>query len=119
MAESERARPLESVLADIEEAAEAAGELIGRGKAAWDDDRLLRLAGEAVIDRVADAANRLPDEVKQAVPDVPWDDIRDIRILVDHICHRVDYEALWKTLAEDMPSLLRQLRRRRSRIGRR
>jgi uncharacterized protein with HEPN domain len=44
-------------------------------------------------------------------PDVPWDDIRDVRILVDHIYHRVDYEALWKTLGEDVPLLLERLRR--------
>jgi uncharacterized protein with HEPN domain len=111
MAGRKKPRPLDAVLADIEEAAEAAGELIGRGKDAWEDDRLLRLAGEAVIGRIADAANRLPDEVKQSVPDVPWDDIRDIRILVDHIYHRVDYEALWKTLGEDVPLLLERLRR--------
>jgi uncharacterized protein with HEPN domain len=111
MAGRKKARPLDAVLADIEEAAEAARELIGRGKDAWEADRLLRLAGEAVIGRIADAANRLPDEVKQSVPDVPWDDIRDIRILVDHIYHRVDYEALWKTLGEDVPLLLERLRR--------
>ena len=111
MTDRKKPMPLDGVLADIEEAAEAARELIGRGKAAWEDDRLLRLAGEAVIGRIADAANRLPDEVKQAVPDVPWDDIRDIRILVDRIYHRVDYEALWKTLGEDVPLLLQRLRR--------
>ena len=111
MADRKKSRPLDAVLADIEEAAEAARELIGRGKDAWEDDRLLRLAGEAVIGRIADAANRLPDEVKRSVPDVPWDDIRDIRILVDHIYHRVDYEALWKTLGEDVPLLLERLRR--------
>jgi len=111
MADRKKPSPLDAVLADIEEAAEAARELIGRGKDAWEDDRLLRLAGEAVIGRIADAANRLPDEVEQSVPDVPWDDIRDIRILVDHIYHRVDYEALWKTLGEDVPLLLERLRR--------
>ena len=111
MADRKKARPLDPVLADIEEAAEAAREIIGRGRDAWDHDRLLRLAGEAVIGRIADAANRLPDEVKQAVPDVPWDDIRDIRILVDHIYHRVDYGALWQTLEEDVPLLMRRLRR--------
>ena len=111
MADRRKPRPLDPVLADIEEAAEAARELIGRGKDAWEEDRLLRLAGEAVIGRIADAANRLPAEVKRAMPEVPWDDVRDIRILVDHIYHRVDYEALWETLAEDVPLLLRQLRR--------
>jgi len=111
MADRKKARPLDPVLADIEEAAEAALELIGRGRDAWDHDRLLRLAGEAVIGRIADAANRLIDEVKRAVPDVPWDDIGGIRILVDHIYHRVDYGALWQTLEEDVPLLMRRLRR--------
>lgn len=104
-------RSFDAVLSDIEEAAEAALELVGRGREAWEGDRLLRLAGEAVIGRIADAANRLPDEVKDAVPDVPWDDLRDIRILVDHIYHRIDYDTLWETLATDVPDLLERLRR--------
>jgi uncharacterized protein with HEPN domain len=106
-----KARPLDAVLADIEEAAEAANDIVSRGRDAWERDRLLRLAGEAVIGRIADAANRLPDPVKRAVSDVPWDDIRDMRILVDHIYHRIDYGALWTTLEEDVPHLLERLRR--------
>ncbi len=108
MPESNR-RPLGAVLADIDDAAKAVAELLDRGKDAWDQDRLLRLAGEALIGRIADAVNRLPDEIKAAMPDVQWDDIRDIRILVDHIYHRIDYDALWKTLEEDVAHLRRQL----------
>ena len=105
---------MDDTLDDIEDVAEAAEDLVGRGRDAWDEDRLLRLAGEAVIGRIADASNRLPDDVKAAVPDVPWDDIRDIRILVDHIYHRVDYDSLWQTLATDVPDLLSHLRRWRA-----
>jgi uncharacterized protein with HEPN domain len=104
-------RPFAAVIGDIEEAAQAAAELLARGKEAWDADRLLRLAGEAVIGRIADAAGRLPEQVKAAMPDVPWDDIHDIRILVDHVYHRIDYDALWVTLMEDVPLLLEQVRR--------
>ncbi|MBI2238998.1 MAG: DUF86 domain-containing protein [Actinobacteria bacterium] len=111
MGDHKETRPLDAVLADIEEAGEAAREIVERGRDAWDGDRLLRLAGEAVIGRIADAANRLPDRVKTAVPNVSWDDIRDIRILVDHIYHRIDYGALWTTLEEDVPQLVEQLRR--------
>lgn len=114
MADRSRNRPPDDVLDDIEDAAEAAAELAGRGRESWDEDRLLRLAGEAVIGRLADAANRLPDEVKEAVPDVPWDDILNIRILVDHVYHRVDYDSLWETLATDVPDLLARLRRWRA-----
>lgn len=111
MARRKKRRPVDAVVADIEEAAETGAELVARGKADWDGDRLLQLAGEAIIGRIADAANRLPDEVKEATPKVPWDDIRDIRILVDHIYHRIDYDALWKTLEDDIPQLIHELRR--------
>lgn len=111
MDDRKETRPLDAVLADIDEAGEAAREIVGRGRDAWDGDRLLRLAGEAVIGRIADAVNRLPDRVKTAVPHVSWDDIRDIRILVDHIYHRLDYGALWTTLEEDVPQLVERLRR--------
>lgn len=110
----DRERPFEAILDDIEDAAGAAAELVGRGRAAWADDRLLRLAGEAVIGRIADSANRLPDEIKDAIPEIPWDDIRDIRIVVDHIYHRVDYDALWQTLSTDVPVLSERLRRWRA-----
>ena len=110
MTPQKRRRPVDAIIADIEQAGEAAAELIARGRTAWDGDVLLRLAGEAVIGRIADATNRLPDEIKDAIPEVPWNDIRDIRILVDHIYHRIDYDALWVTLRDDVPFLLRRLR---------
>jgi uncharacterized protein with HEPN domain len=109
MASEKGGRRADSVLADIEEAAAAAAELVARGKSVWKKDRLIRFAGEAIIGRLADAAGRLPEGVKTAIPDVPWDDIRDIRILVDHIYHRIDYEILWRTLKEDVPHLRRRL----------
>jgi uncharacterized protein with HEPN domain len=34
--------------------------------------------------------------------------------LVDHIYHRVDHDALWQTLATDVPALLEHLRRWRA-----
>lgn len=110
MISEKRRPPIDAVITDIEEAGEAAADLIGRGRKAWEDDVLHRLAGEAVIGRIADATTRLPKEIKNSMPDVPWDDIRDIRILVDHIYHRVDYEILWRTLTEDVPHLRRKLK---------
>jgi uncharacterized protein with HEPN domain len=112
MAARNQTRSADSVLADIEEAADAAHDIVRKGKDAWDGDRLLRLAGEAVIGRIADAASRMPDDVRGALPDIPWDDIRGIRILVDHIYHRIDYDILWTTLEKDVPHLVQELRRR-------
>ena len=112
MMRQKRRRPVDAIIADVDQAADAAAELIRRGRRAWNEDVLLRLAGEAVIGRMADATNRLPKEVKDSIPDVPWDDVRDLRILVDHIYHRIDYDALWETLDKDVPKLIERLRER-------
>jgi len=102
-------RPAGEIVADIQDAGAAAADLVAKGKEAWDADRLLRFAGEAVIGRIAEAAGRLPKEVTDAIADVPWEDIRDIRILVVHIYHRIDYDQLWKTLEDDVPFLMERV----------
>ncbi|MGC9155200.1 MAG: DUF86 domain-containing protein [Ferrimicrobium sp.] len=83
--------------------------MVSRGIDAWREDRLLRLAGEAVISRIGDAANKLPEEVRLSTPQVPWDEIRSNRILVAHIYHRIDYEIIWETLVKDIPQMVNAL----------
>jgi uncharacterized protein with HEPN domain len=74
---------------------------------------ILRLAAEAVVNRLGDAAGKLPDEVRSAMPAVPWDEIRANRVLVAHICHRIDPEILWAT-TQDVPRLAVGVERWRS-----
>ncbi|HUP16047.1 MAG TPA: hypothetical protein VM848_08370 [Acidimicrobiia bacterium] len=52
-------RPVDKIVADLLDAVGAARELIGRGRDSYDSDRLLRLAGEAVIGRIGDSAAKL------------------------------------------------------------
>jgi uncharacterized protein with HEPN domain len=96
---------------DLLDAASAAAEIVARGEEAWHHDRLLRLAGEAVINSIGDAAGKLPDEVRWAMPTVPWDEIRANRVLVAHIYHRIDPDILWATLSQDIPRLASELDR--------
>jgi len=56
-------RGVDDLLADLAEAADAAAELVRLGKERWDTERLLCLAGEAVIGRLGDIATELPNEV--------------------------------------------------------
>jgi len=104
-------RTVEKIIADILDAASASAEIVSRGKDARSEDRILRLAGEAVINRIGDAANNLPEDVRAAIPGVPWDDIRANRVLVAHIYHRIDYDILRATLAHDVPRLAAELER--------
>ncbi len=76
-------RDVDKLVGDLLDASSAADQIVARGRDAWHGDRLLRLAGEAVISRIGDAASKLPDDVRAAMPGIAWE----------------DYAILWDTLA--------------------
>ena len=104
-------RGVEDLLADLAEAADAAAELVSLGKKRWVTERPLRLAGEAVIGRLGDIATKLPDEVIKATPEIPWREVKGMRIIAAHAYHRIDYEEVWVTLRDDVPRMDQAIRR--------
>lgn len=60
---------------------------------------------------VAEAATHLPDELLAREADIPWRDVRGIRIVLDHAYHRVDPDIIWRTVDADLPVLLAAARR--------
>ncbi|MPZ86708.1 MAG: DUF86 domain-containing protein [Nitriliruptorales bacterium] len=98
-------RPVGALIADLLDACDAAADIVERGKTAWNEDRLHPLAGEAVVGRLGDAAAKLPTQVTDAIPEVPWSDVIGLRIRVDHVYHRLDYDTMWETLYRDVPAL--------------
>lgn len=98
-------RRLDDLLADLAEAVDAANELVNLGKERWVAERPLRLASEAVIGRLGDIATKLPDEGIEAVPDIPWREVKGMRIIAAHAYHRIDYELVWATLRDDVPRM--------------
>ena len=110
-------RGLDDLLADLDEAADAAAELVGLGKERWDTERPLRLAGEAVIGGLGDIATKLPDEVIEATPEIPWKLVKGMRIIAARAYHRIDYEEVWVTLRNDVPRLSGAINRWRQAQG--
>jgi uncharacterized protein with HEPN domain len=104
-------REVDDLLADLAEAVDAAAELVGLGKDRWDGERPLRLAGEAIIGRLGDVAAKLPDEVIKATPDIPWREVKGMRIIAAHAYHRIDYELVWVTLRDDVPRMAEAIAR--------
>jgi uncharacterized protein with HEPN domain len=104
-------RSVDKIVVDLLDAVQAASELVARGRDAYESDRMLRLAGEAVIGRIGDSASKLRDQIGDQLPsEIPWDDVIANRIIVDHVYHRVDYELLWNTLERDVPAFGARLR---------
>jgi len=104
-------RGVDDLLADLAEAVDAAAELVDLGKERWDAKRPLRLAGEAVIGRIGDVAAKLPDEVIKATPEIPWREVKGMRIIAAHAYHRIDYELVWVTLRDDVPRMAEAVKR--------
>jgi uncharacterized protein with HEPN domain len=84
---------------------------VSLGKERWDAERPLRLAGEAVIGRLGDVATKLPDEVIKATPELPWREVKGMRIVAAHAYHRIDYEEVWVTLRDDDPRMAEATKR--------
>lgn len=112
---SERQR-VEAVLSTLREDIESARDLVGRGREAFDADRLLRLSAEAILGRIGEAAKVLPDQVAQDVFGSDRTAWIGQRIVVDHIYHRLDYAAVWATLISDVSALADRLLRGAERL---
>lgn len=66
---------------------------------------------EAVVGRLGDIATKLPSDLVAGTSELPWAEIRGMRIIVDHAYHGIDYERVWRTLRDDVPELSRVVQR--------
>ena len=69
---------------------------------------------DAVIRRIeimGEAVGYLPDDLKAGYPEVPWQDIKDMRNKLIHDYGRVDLDLVWAVVRRDIPSLEPQIRR--------
>lgn len=55
---------------------------------------------------IGEAVGKLPDELKQRHPDVPWQDIKDFRNILIHEYFGVDLEIVWQVIHDELTPLL-------------
>jgi uncharacterized protein len=72
-------------------------------------DEHIRL--EAVDLCLGDVATKLPDEVLKATPEIPWREVKGMRIIAAHAYHRIDYEEVWIALRDDVPRMAEAIKR--------
>lgn len=109
------ARPARVRYDDVVQAAAYARIIVERGRATFNEDVTLRLAGERVIEMLAEAVSAVVDELERAYPDYPWHEPVGMRNLLAHEYWRSDPDLVWATLTRDVPeveSMIRDLQRR-------
>lgn len=93
------------------EAAEAAlGFVAGRQRSALDNDRMLSFALVRAIEIIGEAASKVGAETRLEMPTVPWPAMVAMRNRLIHAYFDLDPDILWKTVTEELPPLLDQLR---------
>lgn len=103
---------------DMQQAAqEVESMLAGKTLAQFLDDRVLLRAIERGIEIIGEAARRVSPDYAAAHPEIPWRQIIGQRNILAHEYGQIDHELLYKTAAEDIPRLIRQIEKRLPPLG--
>ena len=75
-------------------------------------------ASDIVIDAVirnleiiGEATKKLPQEIKESYPQVPWKDMAGMRDVLIHDYSGVKLEIVWKTIKKELPELKKEVQR--------
>ena len=93
----------------MDAAREALSFVVGRNSEDLGRDRMLVLALVKEIEIIGEAASRISDESRKALPRIPWPKIIAMRNRLIHAYADVDLSIVWDTLTGALPELLREL----------
>jgi len=81
----------------------------GRRREDLDSDEMLRFALVRALEIIGEAARRVSEQARQALPTVPWAEMAGMRNRLIHGYFDVNSEIVWRTATVDVPALARLL----------
>lgn len=106
-----RRDPWVSLRQMYDHAVEAKQFATGRTREDFGRDRMFYLSTVRLLEVVGEAANRIPRDFQQGVPDVPWGNLIALRNRIIHGYDTIDQQRLWETLQADLDPLILALRK--------
>jgi len=82
----------------------------GKTRVDLDEDEMLSLATSHAVEIIGEAAGRVPQDVWNQYPEIPWKEIVGTRNRLAHGYDAVDMRVLWDILTLDLPPLIEQLK---------
>jgi uncharacterized protein with HEPN domain len=73
------------------------------------NNRMLALSLVKELEIIGEAANNISQECQSRYPGIPWGDIIGMRNRLVHAYFGIDYDIVWQTVTENLPSLLSQI----------
>ena len=68
-------------------------------------------AFERVMELVGECAKRVPPELREKYPAVPWRHVTGMRDVISHAYEDLAYEILWSAVDNDLPTLKTEVQR--------
>ena len=96
-------------LLDILEAIEGIERRSGIDKDTFERDELVQTFMVHNTQVLGEAAAQLSEEFRAKHPDIPWRAISSMRNAVVHAYFRVDLDAVWTVVQNDLPSLKQRI----------
>jgi uncharacterized protein with HEPN domain len=82
-----------------------------RTRADLDRERMFELATMRLLEVIGEGATRLPNELRERHPDVPWASMIGVRNRLIHAYDRINHDIVWDILMADIPVVIEQLER--------
>jgi uncharacterized protein with HEPN domain len=102
-------RNARELLADILEAIQHIEKYTGEGRERFDADELVQTWVIRHLQIIGEAARKLPSEITEKYPEVPWSKIIGMRHILTHDYFDIDQEVVWAVVENDLPELKRQV----------
>jgi uncharacterized protein with HEPN domain len=71
----------------------------------FESDFKINFAVVRALEIIGEAAKRLPEEVRQRYPDIPWKGMSGMRDRIIHGYDNVDLQIVWDVVKRDIPKL--------------
>ncbi|WP_319201671.1 DUF86 domain-containing protein [uncultured Ilyobacter sp.] len=75
----------------------------------FEDNRLVRQAVERNLEIIGEALNRIPDDIQNKYPKIPWREIIGVRNFVIHQYFQVPQDIEWDIITNDLEGLKEDL----------
>jgi uncharacterized protein with HEPN domain len=77
----------------------------------FESDFRINYAVVRALEIIGDAVKRLPEELKQEFPDIPWKGMSGMRDRIIHGYDNVDLEIVWDVIKRDIPLIKPKIER--------
>lgn len=84
---------------------------MGNERGTFLEDDKTSFAVIRAIEVIGEAAKKIPKDIQNQNPQIPWREITGTRNILIHGYFGVNLAVIWQTVQEDMPLLVSQLRK--------